>query len=123
MGVTTATGGRSSKSPWAASLDMYRKVPGDLLEGSKEGRITSWIALLVMTWLFINETWAFLSTTVVPQLHLDSSKIQKFQIDFNITMLDLVSGFNIQWAGFRASSSKDRKRRTMLRSCGPRRCL
>jgi Endoplasmic Reticulum-Golgi Intermediate Compartment (ERGIC) len=85
--------GRSSSSSqlWVASLDMYRKVPGDLLEGSKEGRITSWIALFVMLWLFVNETLAFLSTTIVPHLHLDSSKIQKFQIDFNITMLDLVS--------------------------------
>lgn len=87
-----AVSSSSSSSRWTvASLDMYRKVPGDLLEGTKEGRITSWIALCVMLWLFINETMAFWSTTIVTQLHLDSSKITKFQIDFNITMLDLVS--------------------------------
>jgi Endoplasmic Reticulum-Golgi Intermediate Compartment (ERGIC) len=91
MAVTAAGGGdrRRSRHPWVASLDMYRKVPGDLLEGSKEGRITSWIALCVMLWLFCNETLAFWSTAIVPQLHLDSSRIKKFSIDFNITMLDL----------------------------------
>ena len=44
---------------WAASLDMYRKVPMDLLEGTKRGSVLSYMALIVMLTLFIFETKAY----------------------------------------------------------------
>ena len=81
----------SSSTKWVASLDMYRKVPGDLVEGSKEGRIASWLAIGIMLWLFVNETSDFLRPKVSTHMAIDKSKIDKLQVYFNITMLDLVS--------------------------------
>ncbi len=46
---------------WAAGLDMYRKVPIDLLEGTKRGSFMSLFALFVMIALFIAETKSFFS--------------------------------------------------------------
>jgi hypothetical protein len=43
----------------AASLDMYRKVPVDLMEGTKRGSILSYLALLTIATLFVLETNAF----------------------------------------------------------------
>lgn len=45
----------------ASKLDMYRKVPADLMEGTKRGSILSYLALFTMTTLFVLETREFLS--------------------------------------------------------------
>jgi Endoplasmic Reticulum-Golgi Intermediate Compartment (ERGIC) len=47
---------------WAANLDMYRKVPMDLLEGTKRGSILSYVAISVMIILFLLETRAYLES-------------------------------------------------------------
>jgi Endoplasmic Reticulum-Golgi Intermediate Compartment (ERGIC) len=44
---------------WMGRLDMYRKVPTDLLEGTKRGSILSLMASFVMLSLFLLETGAF----------------------------------------------------------------
>ena len=77
------------RHPWIASLDMYRKVPQDLVEGSQQGSIVSWIALIIMATLFARETQQFLSSKLVTDLSLDRSKVSKLKVNFNFTMLDL----------------------------------
>jgi len=42
-------------------LDMYRKVPTDLLEGTKRGSFLSLGAIIIMITLFLYETKAYLS--------------------------------------------------------------
>ena len=76
---------------WAANLDMYRKVPGDLLEGSKQGSAISWIALITIFVLFYKETADFFTTEIKSDLHLDRkvSMNDRIQVRFNITMMDL----------------------------------
>jgi hypothetical protein len=41
---------------------MYRKVPTDLLEGTKRGSVLSFLAVIGMGVLFALETKAFLSS-------------------------------------------------------------
>ena len=72
---------------------MYRKVPVDLVEGSKQGSIISWLAIFVMTYLFYKETINFLTTKLSSELTLDQRQ-NPFENDFikatfNITMMDL----------------------------------
>jgi len=74
---------------WAASLDMYRKVPVDLLEGTKRGSILSYGAILVMVTLFILETRAYFTTNWVSNLVLDDNDESRVMVNFNITMMDL----------------------------------
>lgn len=81
---------------WAAKLDMYRKVPVDLLEGSKQGSIVSWIAILTILLLFYKETADYLATRVVSDLLLDrkpeglrADEERLIRASFNITMMDL----------------------------------
>lgn len=50
---------------WGASLDMYRKVPQDLMEGSRRGKMMSTIALFAIATLFFMETRAFFRTRYV----------------------------------------------------------
>jgi Endoplasmic Reticulum-Golgi Intermediate Compartment (ERGIC) len=50
---------------WMGRLDMYRKVPTDLLEGTKRGSILSIVATLVMVTLFLLETNAYFRKTYV----------------------------------------------------------
>mmetsp|Transcript_10385 Transcript_10385/g.15858 ORF Transcript_10385/g.15858 Transcript_10385/m.15858 type:complete len:175 (+) Transcript_10385:72-596(+) len=76
-----------------ARLDMYRKVPIDLLEGSKSGSIISLMALFIMTALIVLETKAYFTSTLVTDLALDRSSESKIQVDFNITMMDLPCEF------------------------------
>jgi len=73
----------------AASLDMYRKVPADLLEGTRRGKILSLVAVFVMCTLFLFETLAFLERENVSELTLDASKEPTIRVNFNITMMDL----------------------------------
>lgn len=49
----------SSRLRWAGRLDMYRKVPMDLMEGTQRGSILSLTAFFVMVTLFLLETRAF----------------------------------------------------------------
>jgi hypothetical protein len=51
---------------WMGRLDMYRKVPTDLLEGTKRGSVLSLMASFVMLSLFLLETGAFFRKTYVP---------------------------------------------------------
>ena len=69
-----------------------RKVPIDLMEGTKRGSYLSWIALFAMTTLFLYETSEFWSTKLIKDLRLDSKDHtgdSKIRLNFNITMLDL----------------------------------
>lgn len=79
------------RGPQFAKLDMYRKVPMDLVEGSKRGSVISWVAILVILWLFYKETTEFFTTTLSSQLSLDKRQSEEDQIKvtFNITMMDL----------------------------------
>lgn len=75
---------------WAASLDMYRKVPVDLLEGTKRGSMMSYFALFMMIALFIAETKSFYSSSIlVTDLSLDGNEDKKIRVNFNITMMDM----------------------------------
>ena len=78
-----------------AKLDMYRKVPGDIVEGTKQGSFISWVAILVIFWLFYKETAVFFTTTLSSELSLDHKRSQDNQIkvSFNITMMDLKCDF------------------------------
>lgn len=55
----------SSKLRWAGRLDMYRKIPTDLMEGSRRGSTLSYIAAAVMLMLFLLETKSYFSKTYV----------------------------------------------------------
>jgi thiol-disulfide isomerase/thioredoxin len=75
---------------WASNLDMYRKVPIDLLEGTKRGSVISMIAIMTMVSLFLVETISYLGSSYIrTDVALDLNKEQKVNINFNITMMDL----------------------------------
>jgi len=74
---------------FTASLDMYRKVPADLLEGTRRGKILSVVAVFVMFTLFLFETIAFFEKENVSELKLDISEEPTIRLNFNITMMDL----------------------------------
>jgi thiol-disulfide isomerase/thioredoxin len=76
-----------------ASLDMYRKVPLDLLEGTRRGSILSTLAILTMSTLFFLETKAYFSSSLVTSLALDSNTESQIRVNFNITMMDLKCDF------------------------------
>ena len=76
-------------------LDMYRKVPVDLVEGSKEGSIISWVAIFIILWLFYHETLDCFTTDLSSSLLLDKrqSEGDQIKVTFNITMMDLNCDF------------------------------
>ena len=45
---------------WVGRLDMYRKIPADLMEGTRRGSYLSLMAAIIMLCLFLMETGAFL---------------------------------------------------------------
>jgi Endoplasmic Reticulum-Golgi Intermediate Compartment (ERGIC) len=47
-------GGR--RRQWAAGVDMYRRIPADLTEGTRSGSFFSYCAVMVMLMLFMLET-------------------------------------------------------------------
>jgi hypothetical protein len=53
----------TSRLRWAGRLDMYRKIPTDLMEGSRRGSALSYIAAFVMLMLFFLETKSYFSKT------------------------------------------------------------
>jgi hypothetical protein len=81
----------NGRKPWIANLDMYRKVPGDLMEQSQQGSIVSVIAVLAMAVLFFRETQQYLTPHLVTDLALDKteSQLSKIRADFNITLSDV----------------------------------
>lgn len=64
-------GGGGNRRPWSAHVDLYRKIPTDLMEGTNRGSIMSYLSLLVMVILFLWETSAFFQTKTVTDLALD----------------------------------------------------
>ena len=72
-----------------ANLDMYRKVPVDLLEGSRQGSIVSWMALIVIVSLAFMETRDYFTSKLQTDLALDRARDKVLLVNFNITMLDL----------------------------------
>lgn len=101
------------RRPWAAKLDMYRKVPGDLLQGSQQGSFVSWIAIVTILVLFLKETIDFRTTRLTTDLVLDHRQRQRqrrqrplgqqedpslameemMRVTLNITMMDLKCDF------------------------------
>ena len=51
-----------SHRPWAKHVDMYAKIPADLMEGTRSGSALSYISLCIMLILFLYETSAFFSS-------------------------------------------------------------
>ena len=76
---------------WIANMDMYRKVPGDLMEQSPQGSIVSWMAVTAMALLFARETQQFFTPHLVTDLALDQtdSQLSKIRADFNVTLTDI----------------------------------
>jgi len=70
-------------------LDMYRKIPVDLMEGTKSGSLLSYAAVGVMLLLFALETSAYFRKRPVVNLALDSNTERKIRVNFNVTMMDL----------------------------------
>jgi hypothetical protein len=80
---------------WAGRLDMYRKIPADLMEGTKSGSMLSFLAVIVMLILFLMETGAYFGKRTVTHLALDSNKDQRIRINFNLTMMDLPCDYTV----------------------------
>mmetsp|Transcript_12503 Transcript_12503/g.26925 ORF Transcript_12503/g.26925 Transcript_12503/m.26925 type:complete len:532 (+) Transcript_12503:128-1723(+) len=78
---------------FVASLDMYRKVPVDLLEGTRRGSILSTVAVFTMALLFFLETKAFFAVSLKTNLALDGNTDSQIRVNFNITMMDLKCEF------------------------------
>jgi len=75
-----------------SGLDMYKKVPIDILEGTKRGSYLSLIALMSMVVLFLYETTEFITTKLTKELMIDRKEHTgdtTIRLNFNITMLDL----------------------------------
>jgi len=74
---------------------MYKKVPLDLVEGSRQGSMISWLAIFVMVYLFYNETADFFTTRLRSKLSIDRqhSGNEQIAVSFNITMMDLKCDF------------------------------
>ena len=54
------------RRPWQSHIDMYRKIPKDLLEGTGRGSIMSYISLVFMLILITSHTSTYyLSTPLV----------------------------------------------------------
>eukprot|EP00536_Pseudo-nitzschia_multiseries_P009550 jgi/Psemu1/319666/estExt_fgenesh1_pm.C_2690009 len=85
---------QGARRPWQSHIDMYRKIPTDLMEGSGRGSILSYLSLILMVVLFFWETRAYFSTSMVTDLALDKSDEPRLRLNFNITMTDL----RCEWA-------------------------
>ena len=59
--------------PWGANVDLYRKIPTDLMEGTRRGSILSYLALALMVILFVAETTDFFSGRLETYLAMDVS--------------------------------------------------
>lgn len=80
---------------FASTMDMYRKVPADLLEGTKRGSFCSLCAVFFMVVLFFYETVAFFESEHYTQIRLDDNSDSKLRVNFNVTMLDLACEYTV----------------------------
>lgn len=80
---------------WAGRLDMYRKIPVDLMEGTRRGSTLSLVAAGTMILLFLLETHKFFSKGLQTDLALDTSDESRVRLNFNITMMDLSCEFAV----------------------------
>lgn len=94
-----------------ASLDMYRRVPADLMEGpSFRGSVFSVCALLAMVVLFVAETRAFLEVTLVKELRIDDNKEKRLRVNFNISLYDLACEYaEVDVVSFQGTEQEVRK--------------
>ena len=76
-------------------LDMYRKIPADLMEGSRRGSILSYVAVVILLALFLMETGAYFRARLVTDLSLDANKERRVRVNFNITMMDMKCEFTV----------------------------
>jgi len=74
---------------------MYRKIPTDLMEGTRSGNFLSYAAVFVMMLLFLLETRAFFKRQQVTDLALDMNPERKVRLNFNITLLDLKCEYTV----------------------------
>jgi Endoplasmic Reticulum-Golgi Intermediate Compartment (ERGIC) len=82
--------GGGAPRPWQSHVDMYRKIPNDLMEGTRRGSILSYVSLLLMAVLLVWETGAYFRTSLVTDLSLDTANNDaRIRLNFNITMTDL----------------------------------
>lgn len=72
-----------------SSIDMYRRVPMELMEASNRGSVFSVLAVFAMAFLALIETVAFMRTDFKQDLKLDSSGAERIRLNFNVTMMDL----------------------------------
>jgi len=78
-----------SRSKWKDAIDIYRKIPSDIIEGSQQGSLLSRICLAMMVILFVFETKAFVEKRPETSLALDTNDTPEIRVNFNITMMDL----------------------------------
>lgn len=83
------------RRPWQSHVDMYRKIPTDLMEGTARGSVMSYMSLALMVVLFLWETKAYFSTSIVTDLALDKTDDARLRLNFNITMTDLRCEFAV----------------------------
>ena len=106
-------GGGPQRKPWQSHIDMYRKLPIDLMEGSsRRGSILSYLSLALMAVLLASETRAYFTTSLRTDLQLDKSDDPKIRLNFNITMLDLKCDWAVidvvRWVRVRVLHKKDK---------------
>ena len=82
------------RRPWQSHVDLYCKIPTDLMEGTARGSILSYISLVLMVVLFLWETKAYFTTNIITNLALDKTDDPRLRLNFNITMNDLAC----EWA-------------------------
>jgi len=62
---------------WIANLDMYKKVPSDLMEGTAQGSIFSYAVLFIVIYLVWLETWDYMTIRTVEELALDTQQLHQ----------------------------------------------
>lgn len=68
-----------------SKLDMYRKIPRDLTQGSVTGAWLSVLAILSMSFLFVLEFNSYLTTEITSSIIMDEGIAPNLPINFNIT--------------------------------------
>jgi len=74
-------------------FDFYRRIPKDLTEATAHGSYVSICALVFILILFIAEFTAFLSTTIISNVVIDTNDDALMRINFNITVMDMPCEF------------------------------
>jgi len=76
-----------------SSIDFYRRVPKDLTEATTLGAVMSICAMLVMSLLFMAETWAFARSSITTEIALDGNTQSQIELNFNVTFYDLACDY------------------------------